>query len=867
MNRPSGGETDRYDDEQQRLWQQLHQVLEQLKVELEATHVEISQGLQISRQPLVSFMQHPDKRDLPIHRVNLIKLWDFLTNPALLEHKKISEIARQKRLAFREQGADRLLTAAGFAPMLHPNRSGREQQIQRITSMLTSLPDIGFANFNELINDLESVVRSRAFPSVNRTPGPDIDSVPSLSIVERIQTLFSEPLQSEILHPAVLSQIKKFLTVTSASGYFELTNRELFELSLCILNHEKLSKTFNRYININVQQYQFTVLTFSLHHFLVDDAARLKADLKQAEFNVESLLMRVMLQSDNALEDGLMEIDSTERPLIVEAQVICNFSDIGEDICWLYRSSATHLENVLTAMAIGIGCSDRLELVESSTRTLGQKGYALVKASTAFCDISSKANIYESVWVDRSTIKAFLQSSLTAAIKWLSDQLSSHNDYANYYKVCHAVARIETALAHGRKLLNDYAFQQISGTGVVGASSAKLHLGKQVIDQVKELQQDILSHSPVLQECYGAYLERQSCFANLTCARSAHIEGNLIQAQEFLENVRVSLHGNSDIRQCLEIQLLYEAEWMLHQFFSGNRDFLLKKSWRSSFESWLTDLSEYIAQENLKYGKYPGRFDFNTYLCASEVFGRITRLNLCFSTAEDIEALEESIQLSMQAAYCSSRIGYRQRAAHWLVNAARIHCRLGDASHKAEALCNTALKIIHRSLDPAYSDQYVEPSLAEVNLAHGERLLLVEGNSSAAITYFLKSLKGAIYIDFTRLTADSLYGIARAASTLTDQRVIQSIETAFNLEAPNSNSFLLNSQRQAQGTIAAEIIDFFNALDKNQSWNSVSVHFKDQAKWIWQSWYEATHPQQGGTHPIADQIEAGTYLSRLVPKA
>ncbi|MBD2023481.1 hypothetical protein H6F80_03440, partial [Leptolyngbya sp. FACHB-711] len=251
--------TNKYDEEQQRLWQQLHDVLEQLKADLEATHVELAQGLQISRQPLVSFMQAPEKRSLPIHRANLVKLWDFLTDPALLEHKKISETAKQKRHQFRQQGADRLLEAAGFCPVSQPNfsplnRSSREQQIQRITSMLASLPDIGFANFNSLINDLEAVVRSRAFPYVTLMAANQSIGLTHQSIAERIQFLFSEPLQSEILNPAVLNQIKKFWTVASASGDFELTNAELFELSLCILNYEKLSKTFDPYIKIKVQQ-------------------------------------------------------------------------------------------------------------------------------------------------------------------------------------------------------------------------------------------------------------------------------------------------------------------------------------------------------------------------------------------------------------------------------------------------------------------------------------------------------------------------------------------------------------------------------------------------------------------------------------
>ena len=200
------------------------------------------------------------------------------------------------------------------------------------------------------------------------------------------------------------------------------------------------------------------------------------------------LCWQTVLRLDDRLEDSLIEqIDSTERPSIVEAEIICDFPNIGEDIRWLYRSSATHLENMLTAMAIGMGCSERLELIESSTRTLGQKGYGLVKASTAFCDTEKPANIYESVWVDRSSIKAFLQSSLTATTKWLSDELNQGDDYANYYKVCHGVAHIEQALAHGRKLLNDYAFQRKSNLGITEGCSTQLYLNQKVIDKVQGL--------------------------------------------------------------------------------------------------------------------------------------------------------------------------------------------------------------------------------------------------------------------------------------------------------------------------------------------------------------------------------------------
>ena len=351
----------------------------------------------------------------------------------------------------------------------------------------------------------------------------------------------------------------------------------------------------------------------------------------------------------------------------------------------------------------------------------------------------------------------------------------------------------------------------------------------------------------------------------MTCARSAHVEGNLVQARKYLEDVRVLLDENPDVRQCLEIKLLYEAEFMLHQFFSGDRKFLLGKAWQFSLNSWLIHLSDYIAQENLKYGKYSGRFDFNTYLCASEVFGRITRLNLCFCSEQETHLLEESIQLSMQAAYCSSRIGYRQRAAHWLVNASRIHSRLGDRFSKAEALCNTATRIIRGSLEPTYSDEYVGSIMAEVNLARGERLLLIEQEMPDAIVCFLQSLKGAIYIGFARLIADGLYGIARASRELSNYQIGKSIEQAFNLDTSKSDLFLLNEHRQGwdESNIATKAIEFFDGLDKTQNWNTVSERFKDQAKWIWQQWYEETHPYDCGIHPVVALIHDDTYLSRV----
>jgi hypothetical protein len=843
----------KYDDEQRQLWLHLHQIFEEFKTDLEATNVELAQGLGISRQPLVSFMHAPEKRELSIHRVHLVKLWDFLTSPSLVEQKKISERAKQKRLQLRREGADRLLEAAGFLPSAPSNRSNREQQSQQIRSMLASLPDIGFANFKSLINDIEGAIRARAFPYTQQSTVEAPIAQVLTSIPDRVQALFSEPLRSEISSPMVQNEIQRFLATASASGWFNLSDIELFELGLSILNDRKLTQTIDPYIRVKVYQGQFTILTFSLQHYLGHHDSLLKPALKEAEQWVESQLTRKGEDYDFA------ENQPVESPFIMEAKVICRFPDMDAEICWLYRSAATHIENTFTALAIGMGYCPQLELIESSTRSLNPQGHGLVKASVAFREVDDgEGGIYESTWVDRGTIKAILQSSLNATSKWLADKLGHPENYRSYYKVCQAVAEIENALTQGRKLLNDYAFQQIKD------GSAQGYLGVQVIDQVRQIQQNELRDNPVLKACFGAYLERQSCFASLTCARSAHVEGNLTQARLFLRQVETSLREHKDIQQCLEIKILHDVEWMLHQFFSGDADFLSVKQWQSSLGDRLTLLRQYIAQQNLKFGKYSGRFDFNTYLCASEIFGRMARLNLCFCDRQDYPILQEAIQHSISAAYCASKIGYRQRSAHWLVNASRIHSRLGDAEGLAEPLCEVASGIIRASLEPTYSVQYVNSIMAEVNLAYGEWHLLVRQDPHTAIDYFLKSLRGATYIGFARLIADGLYGVARASQGLSGYRIDHALKQAFGINELSSNLFALDEKQQPdKNGIAIHVIEFLKGLDTTLEWSVASESFRQQAKWIWQQWFTETHPGDDRSHPVADQIESNTYLARL----
>ena len=66
---------DQYEQMQLHYWEQLRQELQRYKAELGTSHSELAEGMGISRQPVVSFMQK-SRQDLPIYRSNLIRLWN-----------------------------------------------------------------------------------------------------------------------------------------------------------------------------------------------------------------------------------------------------------------------------------------------------------------------------------------------------------------------------------------------------------------------------------------------------------------------------------------------------------------------------------------------------------------------------------------------------------------------------------------------------------------------------------------------------------------------------------------------------------------------------------------------------------------------
>jgi hypothetical protein len=846
---------DPYEQEQLAYWMQLRHELQRFKVELGATNLELAQCLNISRQPLVSFMQG-DRPDLPIQRSNLKRLWALLTDPERIQDKKLSSNERNKREALRRAGPNKLLEAAGFlaedSAHILEIEPERFQPIQRIVSKLANIGDS--TDFIRLVDSLEAelvtkVLGFRDSGNVKPKGQPNLSWKMSSKEIKKWLKDWVKTNLSKSPEAYVRSRFEKAIIKLVASGKYNLNNSEILELYLSIAENEKADQTIHKLLKPKIQC-EFKTLTFPILDPDSDYNPQLIQHLHQISLNAENKLRPSSQEHDTSLESIVLTA-------IVEAVVTRKTEE--EEICWRYSSSATHFENMLTAIARGMGYETELELIDLSIRSLGSSYSSLVKTSVTFrsmTDHGVNQSSHQGVWVDRSAVFGTAQSVVIAVRGWLNEKLPNSKSIESYDEVCKTLSAVDTHLSRGRKMLSDYTINRSERTSkkLSMESSVSDFLQKEVIERIDQLRGGVLKEFPLLLNWYGTTLEHRYCMANLYCSHSCSVKGEMVEAIAFWQTAKISL-DYSGLQDYIPLQILIDTERMLHRFYGGEQAFIEQRLWRSQLEDYLQQLREYIYQdsEHSKFKKYCDRLEFDIYLCASELFSRIGRLDFSLCDVNEIHHLEEAVSNLLIAAYYAAKIGAKQRAAHWITTVSRAYCRLGDGS-KAEQFARIAEGIIERAIDQRLYFEYKESIRAEVNLAHGERLLLIAEEPAEALKYFLESLKGAMYLNFSRVISESLYGIARASQLVPHHKIGNSfVNWKFENDKQSRHSNKLNA------TLAL----FIKELDPNTSWASASRQFQQQAKHIWHQWAIAVTNNRQAHHPLEEAIDRYQFLARL----
>ncbi|GJD22596.1 hypothetical protein RIVM261_075520 [Rivularia sp. IAM M-261] len=845
---------EKYRAEEQVYWKKFYKELNELKEQLEATNVELAEGLGISRQSLVTFMSSPDKEKLPISRANILQLFDRLTDSKIIqESKRLSDEAKDNREKFQEKGLETLLNAVGFTNVTSKQHLDVDSnKYPFIESIINRLSNLKFtdADFSKLITDIETQISN----SIN-TQTKEITYVNQKNefwLEEWINETFVNSLDS--VTEKFIRQIKQYESL----GKTEFTSVELYELYMSILGNESFFNNSNKYLKFKIIDCNFNTLTFSIQKYINHESYEFKGILDKIEKKANKYLGQ----------------DIKSSP-VVDVLITCYSKGDQEDVNWHFSSSGTHITNLLSAVEHGMGYySSILELTDLSIKSLGIKSHSLAKIVVGLSEVSNR-KFYRGSWVSGNAIIGIVQALVNAGTGWLSSMLDAEG-CQKYYETCKQIAEIQDEVTFINKLLSEYILKEVSRQDDKIIKKCVIERCSNTINKISELQEKISAEDKRVFNFYTNYLDKIIHTVKLLRIYAALLKGDLEKVEED-QNDAMSYSYKTN--QYQPISVLYSIVGMVYKFFSGDKAFVNKKQWRDHEQFNIQKkLYNYIKTGAIGDKSYNGYIDVTEYRSASEYFGNISTMEFYACSSKDIlefehvqQRLKEPIEYNiidnfLVAAYYAAKIGQKQRTVHWLLMASRTYCRL-KAKDKAETLIKVAEAILDEAIDPKYFFEYKESIKTEVELVRGE-IFLLEEKYQKALPLFLKSLKGSIYLELTLLVADNLYNIFRTARKLEQKEFYKLYTEYFPLKKQYSKKEYLEEEYSEEeyledNQILKNVINFLNSIKEEKQIDTDK--FKYQAQEIWKEWFSKKSRShiENEKHIIVEMIENGTFLDYL----
>ncbi|OKH19533.1 hypothetical protein [[Limnothrix rosea] IAM M-220] len=831
-----------FETEEAPYWEQLRHQLISYKKELSATDIELKAGLSISRQPLSQFLNNK-KQTLPIGRSNLVSLWHYLTDAENIAKKShLSELAHKNRLNLRQSGYTALLMAAGYLPdshiplptttEQHSNRKKTERswsEMQAFDQWLADHPDL-----DEISLDLESQLKEE----VNKFRLFGKSSFSDYEIDNVYQCLAKEAEK--------------------------LTNPKQEELLISLM--------------LQVVSFSFEDISFSITDEIAD--LELNREFIRISKRTESEIRNSLRSAFDNIKDNKLEIPPVTKALV---QVRVNESLSNQTIYFCHISDNTHLKNAFAAISSGMGYASKRNLRSSSTtvETLGANTSCLVKASSVLIDLERDEKLYKSTWIDNNTIKGVIQATLNSARDWLGDLLQekmqvglvnstkallNYDSPESYKSCCAEVNIVHTIIDKSRKALGGYQF---AGIGVVVTL-------KDVLIRIQKIK--FKYKNATFYDFFKKRVCYFECLAYWMLARAFHVQGNIQRSHRYLVDLERS---KSEIQDNDLVNILYEIELTVFKFFSGDQEFLKNPDqWLKDHSDWLLRMQKYLEHDHPEYGHFQESNSVDIYAIAAEIFGRAGRLSMRFDQGS-FEVMNHAIDNLLSAAHCCARIGHKKRLSHWLVNVSRTYSKIGDGSN-AMKFIQLAEQIIRLSIEPDFEDElrqsvseeYRQSVMAEVYIGYAEKSFLIDQDYDAAIQNFAKALKSSIYLGFTRIISESLYGLGKSLPAVSDAMFLM-LEDDFK-----GLKIALESLREKVGSIddananniyeksllkdKHDIVKFLENIDFAIGREALSQELQKQASKIWDDWHYLSHKDSEEAHPIAQMMRDNKFLVNII---
>ncbi|ESA32753.1 hypothetical protein N836_24390 [Leptolyngbya sp. Heron Island J] len=851
---------EKYREQKSRIWKGFNQYLGTLQDAYDVTVKELADGLMISRQKFYDFRAAPEK-GLSIDQTALIILWECLSDPGNLKDKRMSAEIRKKRETLRQEGPNHLLKAAGFSAIENDEESERKEKatlktdtsLDRIKARLNSSWIEDGLRKAQIIDSIFDLVKDKG--RLDKT----LHTQP-ISAIEALGWLEGHPL--DVTDQDVLRMYKDEIRRLARSGKNQFVGAELFELYQNILEYLSIDSYGSK--GMRITSCQFRILSAPLPASVQDIFEEFSQIYQNAEIALLQLLCNLTDFDPNALSQAELFTP------VVRAQ-ITSYLDDGkkeklddrkkEKIVWRYSSTGTHLENMLSAIKLGLGHS--LEMTGFSIHAMGPTAKSLARVSIGLAernDDGTVGNVYQGWWVGSNAIISVLTAAVIATKDWLYSQAASRS---HYFTTCKQLGDIDNKLYLIRENVHEFFFRSVSDYFKNSEYSDEETFFKTAETRILEIENGLS-----VEQQQPSFRDRNQALKNrlfktkLTRMRLALKKSAIGAATHNLDDVKsfIATYENDNLSKDYEseeeayrhILFLQASECvMLYNFYAGDREFLNGKLWRYrpryKYENGLKKLGKYI--------KAVGALNFDTFSCASQVFGNIGILELYMAQEKDTQFLQQAAENLLWAAHYSQRIGYVRRATYWLTHASRVYCRLGELekSERLSTIAQAAANSVHQDHQEEleYDSRFKDFIAAIKTLTEGERFLANQ-EPTKAILSFLNALDVFVNIHATdRLTADTLYGLYRASQVVDDEvgHVFEILKDNFEYTQPDPG----------MRAILEKIIQSLKQIPPEASWKSISPKFKELAKSIWHHWVEEGS-EASETHPIEDAMDRDQFL-------
>jgi hypothetical protein len=824
-------------------WENLRSILIDWKKRMKVSDEEIALGLGIGRQAVNKFINGSNPT-LPVYRNNLIRLHKYITDEDRIESIK-SEDAKTNRRKLLEDTANNILEKSGFLGI---------KRISIITDELSTSD-----KFHRLIFRLSN-------KSLN---GRDIWNIEELVINQLAQSQSNTEEQKSFER----SEIKKWLGqrhenieeywgfVKSTLKRYErlgrkkFTEAEVLELFQNIAENKVSRK--DKALNIRVVRCETRTFNSVYRRLRFLDPS---SDRKIGIDKVLEAILNEGIRTENLLRD-LQEGEISFNP-INEVRLHCTIGNSSETL-WFYRSCSSSTGNMISAIQEGMGHD--LELKDLSSHVLAEGSDSIVRVSAI---LKSDSSFYVGRWVDIDMILSFAQAVAIASEDWAKDKVS-HRE--TYYKMC---AEFSDILEKIDVLIGKtYEYGLVHTNNTIEKKIHPITAFSDCIKQIDGIITDYLSDKSGTYNHYASILKKNKRQAQLAISRYYHVVGNLEKAKIMLNQIssEIEIEIEKDGEDLFDSTIiLFEVEQMTFNFYTSKGEFFDGKLWHEKLVVLESNIKKYLRR---RIGV--SLLTDSLYRSLSELYGNISRFEFynCDNKKHNIERLKQALKYSQRAAYFAMKADDEKRASHWLARCGRILCRLDDST-EAENYIRAAEAILQRSITSEH--QYKKRSEAlklEINIATGERLLS-EDNSKEAIGYFILALEGAIYLQFARIMAGSLYGLYRASEHNIDlNKVADQLknlgEKIKKEEKEREGKEGKDIEEKIDNTLAedniifSKTIKFLQGISTSSSDGEPKIfqreELKDEAISIWNSWAKLSGDDT--LHFISKHMKENTFLS------